>query len=205
VISFASFAAEDFDIPTLDLDIQATRLIAPVLPYGSMSHRFANPGTWHFYVDDHKFTRLCARPEKILRSGCQAGIEPNFSTDANTPRIQALFDIYRKRSIARFWGDCGLKILVDLNVDRRFHDLILLGVPAGWRAYATRCHRGGSLADIEEDRRIAEAHAGTDALLFVVVGGGKAVKAACADRGWTHVPEHCRVVRRLAEAYADER
>jgi hypothetical protein len=132
-----------------------------------------------------------------------AGIEPNFSTDAKTPRIQALFDVYRKRTLAQFWGRCGLKLLVDLNVDRRFHDLMLLGVPAGWRAYATRCHRGGSLTDVEEDRRIAEAHAGTDALLFVVVGGGKVIKAACADRGWTHVPEYCRVVRGLVGAYVD--
>jgi hypothetical protein len=193
--------ATDLGIPYLDLRRQVKRLIPPVVPYGTVPRTVEMSGTYHFYCSDQKFTRLCAMPERLLRSGCTSAFEANFSAGSKTPRIRALYDIYRKRALARFWQDCGLKIIVDLNVYRDFFDIALLGVPAGWRAYSTRCHKGWSESEIEVEHALAAGHAGSPDLLFVVVGGGKAAKAMCKSRGWTHVPEHCHVVRGRAEAF----
>jgi hypothetical protein len=194
--------ATDLGIPYLDLRRQVTRLTPPVVPYGSVARTTEMKGTFHFYISDQKFSRLCAMPERLLRSGCRAAFEANFSAGSKTPRIRALYDIYRKRALARFWQDCGLRIIVDLNVYPTFHDIALLGVPAGWRAYSTRCHKGWSESEIEVEHSLAVDHAGSESgLLFVVVGGGKAAKAMCKSRGWTHVPEHCHVIRGRAEAY----
>jgi hypothetical protein len=198
------YSAADLGIPTLDLTKQVTRLTPPVVPYGSVARRLEMKGTYHFYVNDNRFTRLCASPARLLRSGCTAAFEANFTSGSNTPRIRALYDIFRKRTLAKFWQDCGLDIVVDLNVYRDFHDIALLGVPAGWRAYATRCHTGWTAAEIEAEHALAAAHAESTDLLFVLVGGGKAAKALCADQGWTHVPEHCHVVTGRAEAFVGQ-
>lgn len=195
--------AREWGIPTLDLGMQATEIVAPAFPYGSVPRGSRMEGTYHFYVDDYKFTRLFANPGRILASGCKVAIEPNCSTGPGVPRAAALFGIYRKRAAAAFWQRHGVKVIVDLNVDRSALDLALLGVPRFWRAYATRVHRGDSLVDCLERWYMAVDHAGTSDLLFVVVGGGKAVKDRCRANGWTHLPEFCRVKRGLEPGFGE--
>lgn len=145
-------------------------------------------GTWHFYTDDSRFTRLWARPDDVTRSGCCAAIEPNWSVHPQTPRAAVLWSTFRKRWLARAWQAHGVRIIVDLNVAPEHAELNMLGVPHGWPAYATRgsVHR---LPDIERELTMARTHAGRESVLFLVYGGGQAVEARCAQLGVVWVPE----------------
>lgn len=192
--------AQEWGIPTLDLNRQAMTLVSPILPYGSFPRYRKTGGTIHFYISDQKFTRLFANPSRILQTGCSVAFEPNCTTGPTVPRAAALFGIYRKRAVACHWQAQGLDVVVDLNVCDDAIDLALLGVPKGWRSYATRAHRGDSIADHERRYQMGVSHGESSEILFVVVGGGKVTKAACRERGWTHVPEYCRVVRGEEEA-----
>ena len=189
--------AEALGIPQLDPD-PAKQLLTvpqPVVPYGTVPRGSPMPGTFHFYTADQKFTRLFSRPERILATGCAACVEPNCSTGPGVPLAAALFGIFRKRTVGRFWQAAGIRLCVDLNVDDAVLPYALLGVPAGWRSYAVRKHRHHQLEWIARRWLLARAHAGTDDFLFLVVGGGAAVGAAAAGHGWTALPEHCRLSR----------
>ena len=63
----------------------------------------------------------------------------------------------------------------------------LLGVPKGWKSYATRgC---GDYFQYNVDQyEVACDRAGIKDILFVVVGGGKKIKEKCAKRGWIYAP-----------------
>jgi hypothetical protein len=114
-------------------------------------------------------------------------IEPNFSTHEQHPPAYVLWQVYRKRWLARWWQSKGLRVWVDLNVHRDFRELNLLGVPRGWKAFANRAHSEGD--GLAEEYELARQHAGSEDVLYLVYGGGKAVKALCAERGWFHEPE----------------
>lgn len=185
--------AEELGIPTLDLDRQAREVVFPVVKWGT-AKRGENAGTYHYYSDDYKFSRLWLDPSRVSSLTCVVAVECNFSTYAGMPRAEALWGIYRKRTLARLWQDAGVAILVDLNVEPCFRDLSLLGVPRGWNAYATRIHRSVPFAEIEADFAQAVAHAGRPDPLFVVFGGGQRIEVACRQRGWPWIPEHRQVV-----------
>jgi hypothetical protein len=190
-----------WDIPDLDILGCAEALVPPVAKWGSLPAGGAMPGTWHFYTYDYLFRSLLVDPFKVGWTGCQVAIEPNFSTDETMSPEQICWLTACKRRIARVWQAMGLKIIVDLNVSVQAREFNLIGVPRGWSAYATRKHRGVSLAEIEVEHQLAVEHAGTDQILFVVVGGGQKIKAAARRMGWPWVPEHFDVVKGKEPAY----
>jgi hypothetical protein len=177
----------DYGIPLLDLEQQATVVDAPFVKWGREQRKSRMRGTWHFYTDDYRFTALWGKPHHLIASACVAAVECNFSVPPGTPRALALYATYRKRYLARLWQEHGVRILVDLNVAPEHARDNLLGVPRGWRAYATR----GStqrLAELEHDADLAEEHAGRKPLL-VVYGGGYEVRRLAQTRGWAWVAE----------------
>jgi uncharacterized protein YbdZ (MbtH family) len=87
----------------------------------------------------------------------------------------------------------GLQYHVDLNVQPQFSAMNLIGVPEGWRAYATR--GSGTMSWLEHDWQVAQDRAGTDDILFVVYGGGQEVRNLAAERGWHFIPERLEVVK----------
>jgi hypothetical protein len=192
--------AEGWGIPTIHPDRQAWGLPGPVRKWGSFK-RGEHAPTIHFYCDDYRFTRLWFDPSRLVESLPLVVVEPNFSTYAGMSRAEVLWGIYRKRDLARDWQDCGIAILVDLNVDPAFRDLSLLGVPEGWNAYATRVHRGVPFAVVEADHAQAVEHSGRPDPFFVVFGGGHSARVACRDRGWPWIPEHRQVVEGRVEAW----
>ena len=103
-------------------------------------------------------------------------------------RAFALFQIYRKRWLARWWQSVGIRVFVDLNVAEQFYDLNLLGVPNGWKAWATRGYNE-RVDSTEREYQMAIEYAGTPSILFVVYGGGKKVKEACKSNGWAWFDE----------------
>lgn len=187
----AVFASDnDLGIPLLDANLQAQAVVAPVQPWGmgAGARSRKNPGTWHFYTDDYRFDALWRDPSPVVNSGCVSVVEPNFSAYLEMPRAVALWAIYRKRWLARWWQSKGIRVFVDLNVAEPHYSDNLLGVPKGWRSWATRGYVE-RLDNTVMEYDLACEHAGTSDVLFFVYGGGRAVKDLCNRRGWVHVIE----------------
>jgi hypothetical protein len=149
--------------PTLDPLLQAQGAPAPVVRWGSRARTSLIPGgTVHFYTDDYRMRGLMApgKAAMVPASGCSTAVEPNWSTapPPRMTRLEALLLIRRKRLLAASWQASGLRILVDLNVDPAWRDLALLGVPIGWRAYATRWQRGMATSDLRAQAAMARTH-----------------------------------------------
>jgi hypothetical protein len=180
----------EWGIPLLDIHKQADAVDMPVRVWnGSGGGRGkAKAGTWHFYTTDDRFNALWDNPAPVVNSGPVNIVEPNFSCWLDMPLAFGLFQIYRKRWLARYWQSKGIRAFVDMNVAPPFYALNLLGVPQGWRAYATRGY-SDRLDYIDQEHAQACERAGGSDVLFLVYGGGKAVKARCRERGWVWVTE----------------
>lgn len=177
------------EIPILKKEHEAKFLTAPVQLWGARgSRKMKMPGTYLFYTEDYRFENLWKNPNHIFASGCLNAVEPNFSCYNETPFPVALHQIYRKRWIARYWQEAGINIFVDLNVHPKFAEINLLGVPKGWKAYATRGYNE-TVEFTEKEYDLACNHAGTDEILFVVYGGGKEVKKLCQSYPFVHICE----------------
>jgi hypothetical protein len=187
--------------PRLDPAMQADRLVAPVTRWGSVGRTSVMTGTYHFMTDDFRFATIERRAHLVPDSGCRVAAEVNFSTWPGMDRGAALRTIWRKRRLAACWQSRGVRILVDANVAPGLRDVALLGVPAGWRAYATRSHSDYGVEELEREFAWLAGHAGTEDILYVVVGGGRRRGAECAERGWTWVPEEAHVAAGRQRAY----
>jgi hypothetical protein len=188
---------DDWGIPLLDLALQADSVEFPVTLWGSQGQTRAMRGTWVFYANDSVFEPLWSNPGKVLTSGAPCLVEPNYSTHEQSPFAVELWGIYRRRWLARYWQSQGRRVFVDLNVHHRLlepHPAVsgnapaFLGVPRGWRAFASRAH-GNRPEMLEAEHDAALTHSGEGSILFLVYGGGKRVKDMARERGWVWVPE----------------
>jgi len=187
----ANFPSDNLaEIPTLRLSMQADTVDQPVLPWGGTSaywraSRVADfRGTWHFYVDDSKFAAVWKNPDAILATAAPTIVEVNYSLCDSTPLWMGIERIGRKRWLSRYWQSRGRRILVDLHVPDKYAHINLLGVPRGWRAYATRAAER-KIADLESEHMLAMEHAGATEpsdLTFVVYGGNSRVRDWCRRR-----------------------
>lgn len=178
----------DYGIPLLDSNMQAKCLEAPFAGWGTMPRKDKMKGTYHFYVEDYRFEALWKDPLDVANSACSAIVEPNFSVYDDMPRAVAIWQMYRKRWLARWYQSVGIAVFVDLNISERHADLRLMGVPAGWKAYATRAYSERLDATVREYEAAVE-QAGTDSILFVVYGGGKKAEELSKQRGWIWYPD----------------
>jgi hypothetical protein len=105
-------------------------------------------------------------------------VEPNYSIYKDFPPAVAIYRTYQKRWLARYWQSQGVRVFVDLNVNPDYYDINFLGVPDGWRAFATRGY-GDRLHYTELELQKAKEKAAGESVLFLVYGGGKKVKAGC--------------------------
>lgn len=179
----------DFDIPTLKLSEQASKLELPITPWGKNSRLRKDVITYHFYCDDYKFEALWKDPYNLLVSGCHAIIEPNFSLHNETPIALGLQNIYKKRWIARYCQDCGIKVYADLNVAPKFSKYNMLGIPKGYNAFFTRAITG-QLVLVENDYKIAQEISGLEKPNFIVYGGGKEAKDWCKKNNILYVEDY---------------
>lgn len=175
-------------IPQLDLAMQATELVEPFLIWGSIARSKFMPGTYAFYEDDYKFTGLWNDPEKLVNTGCAVAVEPNFSINDMMPPVVALYHIFQKRWLSRFWQSKGLRIIVDVNACPKYAKLNLLGVPRGWNVYATRIHKDMHWIT-EAEYALCREHAGRDPLFIVYGGDNKFARTLCERRGWVWIPD----------------
>ena len=131
-------SSNDWGIPDLDPNMQPTTTDVDWLKWGVQQRTATHDGGIHFYTDDYKFSAVWDKPDDLLETGCSVAVEPNFSTWANMPRALAMTDIYKKRWLARYWQQQGVRLWVDVNTSPHLHDLNFLGVPKEWRYFATR-------------------------------------------------------------------
>lgn len=177
----------EWGIPTLDLNFQCTKEHAIIERWGRLSrHNTRMPGMWHFYTDDYKFSALWKDPDVVVRTGCIASIEPNYTTTFSHPKAEVLYNIWRKRWLARYWQSKGISTVVDLNVEIPFWDLNFMGVPKGWSSYATRWY--ANFNDVELQYKRAQKHAEReDITFFVFATKVKDVEETCKEKGWINV------------------
>jgi hypothetical protein len=186
----------EYGIPNLRIERQADFADLPIRGWGSVARKNRMRGTWHFYVDDDKFKALWKHPASVLETRCIGAVEPNFSTDDQMPLAVAVYRIYQKRWLARYWQQYELPVWVDLYVAPPFYKLNLMGVPEGWRSYATSA-TDARLDLLREHASLAKEHAGMNPIRFMVYGGGRKVKELCGKNDWIHVPEARNSSRKL--------
>jgi len=178
----------DLGIPLLDIKMQATCLEAPFVGWGTRSRKTRMTGTYHFYVSDDRFEALWRDPIDVANSACNALVEVNFSIYDDMPRAVAIWQMYRKRWLSRWFQSVGIPVIVDLNISHRHDDLRFIGVPKGWKAYATRAYSERLDETVKEYEQAVE-HAGGETILFICYGGGKAAEALSKEHGWIWYPD----------------
>src|SRR6185437_4926891 len=95
-------ATNELEIPTLDISMQAMTADAlPFVRWGSVARATPVQGTYHFYTQDEKFLTVWDNPHWVPNSGCRAAVEVNYSTTPDLPVVPVLWDVYRKRWLAR--------------------------------------------------------------------------------------------------------
>lgn len=191
-VDFSS--SNEWGIPDLSEKFQATALHIPFVKWGEISYKKPMEGTWAFYVDDEKFESISDNPTKPLVSMPADLVELNYSTYESQPAALAIGQVFFKRWVSRFWQSKGFNVIVDLNVVPQFSKMNLIGVPKGWKAYATR--GSGERTWVEHDYEIALEHSGADPedLLFIIYGGGQQVQDFAKEHHCNWVPERMQVV-----------
>lgn len=178
-----------YDIPTLRLNMQAGKVILPLAPWGADSRLRKDISTYHFYVEDYRFEAIWKDPTKVLMSGVQALVEPNLSLFDTTPVAYGLQQIYKKRWIARYFQECGIKVYADLNVSRKFQEYNKLGIPEGYNAFFTRGY-ADRISTLKEEIEIARQISGLDSPNLIVYGGGAKVHEVCAKHNLVYVEQY---------------
>ena len=179
----------EYQIPTLLADRQPVHVELPLAPWGAEGRYKKGITTYHFYVDDYRFEQLFKNPILLLQSGCRAVVEPNVSIHDQTPVAIALWQIYRKRYLARYLQECGLQVWADLNVSPHLERWNALGIPQGYNAFFTRGVSGWQPTldrHLEMARRISEC----DHPNLVVYGGGNDIADWCMARQVVHIGEY---------------
>jgi hypothetical protein len=178
----------DLEIPTLDLSMQATSCDIPFLCFGEQKRTFNlnNTGTLHFYTDDYRFNAVYEHPEKILQHNPCNIVEPNFSLFNEMPIAFGMQALYKKRWIARIMQEKGIGVFVDLNVAQKYYQLNMIGVPRGWRTFATRGY-SDRLNNLAFEYSIAKDWSEGKKPLFVIYGGGSECKRFAQQHGCIYV------------------
>lgn len=185
MVAAAPLPDNDYQMPKLDPARQITGPPPHWTLWGSQG-RSTPAAAVHFYTDDSRFQSLINYPEQLQAARTQNVIELNTSTGPETPAGLAIGDMWRKRKLSQTWQGYGINVAVDLNVNRRFFDLALQGVPTGWRAYANRAY-ADDLGHLHEAHARACTRARSDEILYFVYGG-QAARQLCQAKGWHYIP-----------------
>ena len=177
-----------YEIPTLLLDMQAGKLELPLNAWGANSRLRKDVATYHFYVDDYRFEQLWKDPINLINANPKAIVEPNCSLHDQTPIAYGIHLIYKKRWLARYMQELGVKVYVDLNVSRKFYEWNVMGIPQGYNAFFTR-GMSGWLCSLKEEHRIAREISGLENHNLIVYGGGDEIKEYCMSNNLLYVTD----------------
>ena len=193
-------SSNGWGIPDLDPNMQPDTTDIDWLKWGVQQRTATHDGGIHFYTDDYKFSAVWDKPDDLLETGCSVVIEPNFSTWANMPRALAMTDIYKKRWLARYWQQHGVRVWVDVNTSPHLHDLNFLGVPKEWRYFATRYlasfddgNAAGYDATMKDWQAIVD-YTGTEDCVLLVYGARPTIFKGAPEQ-WILQLEHSDFIR----------
>ena len=179
----------EWGIPVLLKDNMPVHVELPINPWGAEARYKKMMTCYHFYVDDYRFDALFKDPMPLLMSGCKQIVEPNCSIHDNTPSPFALWQIYRKRFLARYLQECGLQVFADLNVSHRFMEFNRLGIPDGYNAFFTRGVTGWE-NHLDLCLEMAQRISGCDCPNLNVYGGGKDIEEWCYRHQLPYIGEY---------------
>lgn len=183
------FASDNaFEIPTLLLSEQGGKVEVPFTPWGANSRLRKDVATYHFYVDDYRFEALFKDPTKLILSGCKAIVEPNCSCHDQTPIAWGIQLIYKKRYLARYLQECGIKVFADLNVSHKFIEYNKMGIPKGYNAFFTR-GLDGWMQSLKSDLQVAQEISGLETPNLIVYGGGDEIQDFCRKNGLLYLTD----------------
>ena len=178
-------SGNEWDVPDLLLEGAASgAIIDPIVPWGTQK-RGSAAGTIHFYVDDYRFQTIWDDPGQVLKSACAAIVEPNMSTDNYMPLAYGMFLIFKKRWFARLMQEQGIQVYVDVHVADKFREFNFLGVPEGWKSFATRGY-ADDIDSLIKDIDTAKAFAGGP-VNMIVYGGGATCQKVAQDHGCVYL------------------
>ncbi len=189
----------DLEIPSLDINMQAQTCDIPFLCFGEQKRtlNMNGTGTVHFYTDDYRFTAVYDHPEKIYKQHAPMNIvEPNYSLYNDTPISFGLREIYKKRWLSRAMQSKGIRIFVDLNVAQKWYQLNMIGVPRGWRSFATRGY-SDRVNNLAFELEIAKDWAEGSTPLFVIYGGGDVCRRFAQQHGCIYINPVVTTKRKL--------
>lgn len=185
----------DFELPVL-LAQQPTDLPDPCewIKWGRL-RRSAEAQAWHYYCSDSKFETTLRNPDQLVKTGAKFAIEPNISTFEGDPLPVVLANLFRKRSVTRYWQDHGVQVAIDLNVCGLTREHLLEGVPTDHTFFGTKYQKTDLFGEpvgidgLVEDYCLASDHVDAGLpLTFVVYGGGKKIQEFCNEQGWFWLP-----------------
>ncbi len=178
-----------YDIPTLLIDQQPENgVLLPFAAWGADSRLRKDVSTYCFYVEDYRFEAIWKDPTIVINSGCIAVVEPNLSLFDTTPIAYGLQQIYKKRWIARYYQECGIKVYADLNVARKFQEYNKLGIPKGYNAFATRGYTD-RIEYLLEEIQIAREISGKNKPNMIVYGGGSKIESVAKENGLIYIEQ----------------
>lgn len=177
-----------YEIPNLLLDQQPVHIELPLTAWGADARNKHGITTYHFYVEDYRFEKLFKDPINLLMSGCKQIVEPNCSIHDQTPVAMAMFQIYKKRYLARYFQECGVKVWADLNVSPKFAEYNMLGIPKGYNAFFTRGTEG-FLHRVQLNLQIAQEISGKKRPNMCVYSGGSEIEEFCRENGLLYITE----------------
>lgn len=177
-----------YEIPTLLEHKTPIYMDLPLKPWGAEKRSKQGVGTYHFYVDDYRFEAIWDDPSVIIKSGCKNIVEPNCSLYETTPTSYGIFQIYKKRWIARFLQDYDIRVFVDLNVTEKFSTYNKMGIPNGYNAFFTRGYES-RINNLKKELQIAQEISGLQNPNLVVYGGGKKAQEFCYKHNLTCIRE----------------
>jgi len=170
---------------------------APLVTWGAISRRSAMPGMWLFYVDDYRFAGLWSDPDALLRTTAVAAAEVNFTIGEDTPRAEALWHLYRKRWLSRYWQAHQVSVWVDVHVAHAHESVALLGVPTGWQRWVTS-GMGRTVHELDHELAMVVEHTCGNPYTLLVYGGGAASEQWCAGRAnVVHIKHRTHGTRKL--------
>ena len=179
----------EYDIPNLLMEQQPERgLLLPFAAWGADSRLRKDIATYCFYVEDYRFEAIWKDPTIVINSGCTAVVEPNLSLFDTTPIAFGLQQIYKKRWIARYYQECGIKVYADLNVARKFQKYNMLGIPRGYNAFATRGYTD-RVEYLLEEIEVARQISGLQKPNMIVYGGGAKIEQVAKENGLIYVEQ----------------
>lgn len=180
-------SANEYGVPDLLFRGEAggaPALEAPLAAWGSVARSSRFSGTWHFYVDDYRFSSgLMSEPLAPVRTGASSLVEPNYSIFDESPRAVAIWRTYQKRWVARCWQSevPDLPIWADVCFSAAHEEVGMLGVPFGWRRFATAGFDRHAFELDQSLERAVERSAG-ESFTLLVYGGGDEVDRWCSGR-----------------------